>query len=109
MSSRKTWRYCGKSIFSRYFPLKPLRFSLIFVPERISKQDEHIFSQDEDDGQAFYIVDGRALGWSAKTTERQLAVRDLARPGSFMGGLACWVTPTPVISLKSVADTTCLL
>ena len=88
-------------------PLETLKIFAYLCTREKFKQGEHIFRQNEDDGQAFYIVDGKAR------LERQdngiaTEVRD-CETGEFLGGLTLLGETGRLFSLKSVTDTTCLV
>jgi CRP-like cAMP-binding protein len=88
-------------------PLETLKVFAYLCTREKFKQDEYIFDQDEDDGQAFYIINGQARlerQDSGKTTE----VRKY-QPGEFIGGLTLLGETRRLFSLKSVSDTTCLV
>ena len=88
-------------------PLETLKVFAYLCTREKFKQDETIFSQDEDDGQAFYIINGQAR------LERQEnggtnQVRDYST-GDFIGGLTLIGETKRLFSLKSVTETTCLV
>ena len=88
-------------------PLETLKVFAYLCTREKFKQDEYIFSQDEDDGQAFYIITGTALlerRDNAKTT----AVREY-KAGEFIGGLTLLGETKRLFSLKSATETTCLV
>ena len=88
-------------------PLETLKIFAYLCTREKFKQGEHIFRQNEDDGQAFYIVEGKAR------LERQdngtaTEVRD-CEVGEFLGGLTLLGETGRLFSLKSITDTTCLV
>jgi len=88
-------------------PLETLKVFAYLCTREKFKQDEYIFSQDEDDGQAFYIITGTALlerRDNAKTT----AVREY-KAGEFIGGLTLLGETRRLFSLKPDPETTCLV
>ena len=88
-------------------PLETLKiFAYLCTRERY-KQGEYIFRQDEDDGQAFYIIEGKAR-LERSDNEAAAAVRD-CEPGEFLGGLTLLGETGRLFSLQSIADTTCLV
>jgi len=88
-------------------PLETLKVFAYLCTREKFKHDEYIFSQDEDDGQAFYIITGTALlerRDNAKTT----AVREY-KAGEFIGGLTLLGETRRLFSLKPDPETTCLV
>ena len=97
---RQTYFFSG-------LPLETLKIFAYLCTREKFKQGEHIFHQNEDDGQAFYIVEGQARlvrEDNGKTTK----VRD-CESGEFLGGLTLLGDTGRLFSLKSVTDTTCLV
>jgi len=88
-------------------PLETLKIFAYLCTRENFRPGEYIFRQDEDDGQAFYIIDGKAMlerGINGETSE----VRD-CNAGEFLGGLTLLGEGSRLFSLKSVANTTCLV
>ena len=88
-------------------PLETLKVFAYLCTREKFKQDEYIFSQDEDDGQAFYLISGTALlerRDNAKTT----AVREY-KAGEFIGGLTLLGETRRLFSLKPDPETICLV
>ena len=97
---RQTYFFSG-------LPLETLKiFAYLCTRERF-KQGEHLFHQDEDDGQAFYIIDGRAR--LERTDNGKTIEIRYCETGEFLGGLTLLGETRRLFSLKSVADTTCLV
>jgi CRP-like cAMP-binding protein len=97
---RQTYFFSG-------LPLETLKIFAYLCTREKYKQGEHIFRQDEDDGQAFYIIEGRARlerTNNGNTTE----VRD-CETGEFLGGLTLLGETRRLFSLKSATETTCLV
>ena len=93
--------------FFSSLPLETLKIFAYLCTREKFRQGEHIFRQDEDDGQAFYIIEGQARlerTDNGTTTE----IRDL-KTGEFLGGLTLLGETRRLFSLKSVTDTTCLV
>jgi CRP-like cAMP-binding protein len=88
-------------------PLETLKIFAYLCTREKFKQGEHIFRQNEDDGQAFYIVEGKAR-LERKDNGVDAEIRD-CKPGEFMGGLTLLGETGRLFSLKSVSDTTCLV
>jgi CRP-like cAMP-binding protein len=96
-----------QTYFFSSLPLETLKIFAYLCTREKFRQGEHIFRQDEDDGQAFYIIEGRARlerADNGTTTE----IRDL-KTGEFLGGLTLLGETRRLFSLKSVMDTTCLV
>jgi len=88
-------------------PLETLKVFAYLCTREKFKQDEYIFSQDEDDGQAFYIINGQAR-LERQDNGKTAEVRKY-QPGEFIGGLTLLGETRRLFSLKSVSDTTCLV
>ena len=96
-----------QTYFFSSLPLETLKiFAYLCTRERF-RQGEHLFRQDEDDGQAFYIIEGQA---SLERTDNGTTteIRD-CKAGEFLGGLTLLGETRRLFSLKSVTDTTCLV
>ncbi len=97
---RQTYFFSG-------LPLETLKiFAYLCTRERFRK-GEYIFRQDEDDGQAFYIIDGQAR-LERKDNGKTIEIRD-CKTGEFLGGLTLLGETRRLFSLKSITDTTCLV
>jgi len=88
-------------------PLETLKIFAYLCTRENFKQGEHIFRQNEDDGQAFYIVKGKAR-LEREDNGDTTKLRD-CESGEFLGGLTLLGEAGRLFSLKSVADTTCLV
>ena len=88
-------------------PLETLKVFAYLCSREKFKQDEYIFSQDEDDGRAFYIINGQAQ-LERKDNGEATRVRDYTT-GEFIGGLTLLGETKRLYSLKSTTDTTCLV
>ena len=88
-------------------PLETLKvFAYLCTRERF-KPEEYIFNQDEDDGQAFYLIKGQAR------LERRIdgntnQIREYS-DGDFIGGLTLLGETKRLFALKAVTETTCLV
>ncbi len=96
-----------QTFFFSGLPLETLKIFAYLCTREKFKLGEHIFRQDEDDGQAFYIVDGKAR-LERKDYGETIKVRD-CETGEFLGGLTLLGETGRLFSLKSVTDTTCLV
>jgi CRP/FNR family cyclic AMP-dependent transcriptional regulator len=93
--------------FFSVLPLETLKIFAYLCTRENFKQGEHIFRQNEDDGQAFYIVDGKAR-LEREDNGNTTNMRD-CETGEFLGGLTLLGETGRLFSLKSVGDTTCLV
>ena len=97
---RQTYFFAG-------IPLEALKVFAYLCTREKFKQNEYLFQQGEDDGQAFYIIEGKAVlerdvGGEIKTFRSFTG-------GDFMGGLTLLGEMRRLFSLKATADTTCLI
>jgi CRP-like cAMP-binding protein len=97
---RQTYFFSG-------LPLETLKVFAYLCTREKFKQGEYLFRQFEDDGQAFYIIDGKA------TLEREVdsetkEIRD-CNAGEFLGGLTLLGETRRLFSLKAAQDTNCLI
>ncbi len=88
-------------------PLETLKIFAYLCTREKFKQGEHIFRQDEDDGQAFFIVEGKAR-LERKENGVPVEIRD-CQAGEFLGGLTLLGETGRLFSLRSVTETTCLV
>jgi CRP-like cAMP-binding protein len=88
-------------------PLETLKVFAYLCTREKFKQDETIFSQDEDDGQAFYIINGQARLERRENGDTN-QVREY-NTGEFIGGLTLLGQTKRLFSLISVTETTCLV
>ncbi len=88
-------------------PLETLKIFAYLCTREKFKQGEYIFRQGEDDGQAFYIVDGKAR-LERHYNDTAMEVR-VCETGEFLGGLTLLGETGRLFSLQSIADTTCLV
>ncbi len=75
---RQTYFFSG-------LPIETLKIFAYLCTREKNRQGDHIFRQDEDDGQAFYIIDGRARLERADNG-KTIEIRD-CETGEFLGGL----------------------
>ncbi len=97
---RQTYFFSG-------LPLETLKIFAYLCTREKFKDGEHIFRQDEDDGQAFYIIEGQAR-LERTDNGKTFDIRD-CQTGEFIGGLTLLGETRRLFSLKSVTDTTCLV
>jgi len=97
---RQTYFFSG-------IPLEALRVFAYLCTREKFKAGEYLFRQGEDDGQAFYIIEGKAV--LEREEERgQKSVRN-CESGEFLGGLTLVAEMRRLFSLKAAEDTTCLI
>jgi CRP/FNR family cyclic AMP-dependent transcriptional regulator len=97
---RQTYFFSG-------LPLETLKIFAYLCTREKFRQGEFIFRQDEDDGQAFYIINGKA-GLERRGNGETTEVRE-CKAGEFIGGLTLLGETSRLFSLKAVTDTTCLV
>ncbi|MEJ2166369.1 MAG: cyclic nucleotide-binding domain-containing protein [Desulfobacterales bacterium] len=97
---RQTYFFSG-------LPLETLKIFAYLCTREKFKPGENIFRQDEDDGQAFYIIEGKAR-LERRNNGETSEVRN-CEPGEFLGGLTLLGDTGRLFTLKSVAETTCLV
>jgi CRP-like cAMP-binding protein len=97
---RQTYFFSG-------LPLETLKIFAYLCAREVFRQGEYIFHQDEDDGRAFYIIDGQAR-LERDDNGNKIEIRDF-KTGDFLGGLTLLGETRRLFSLKSVTDTTCLV
>jgi CRP-like cAMP-binding protein len=97
---RQTYFFSG-------IPLEALKvFAYLCTRERY-KAGEYLFRQGEDDGQAFYLIEGKAVLEYEQDSEI-LVMREIGS-GEFLGGLTLVGEMRRLFSLKAAEDTTCLI
>ena len=96
-----------QTYFFSSLPLETLKIFAYLCTREKFRQGEYLFRQDEDDGQAFYFIEGRAI-LERTDNETKTEIRD-CKTGEFLGGLTLLGETRRLFSLKSVTDTTCLV
>ena len=97
---RQTYFFSG-------LPLETLKiFAYLCIREKF-KKNEYIFEQHEDDGRAYYIIDGKA-SLQREDNGKAKDIRDCT-VGEFIGGLSLLGDLRRLFSLKAAEDTTCLV
>jgi CRP-like cAMP-binding protein len=97
---RQTYFFSG-------LPLETLKVFAYLCKREKFKEGEHIFRQDEDDGQALYVIDGIAR--LERQNNGEIAAIRECKAGEFIGGLTLLGERRRLFSLKAVEDTTCLV
>jgi len=88
-------------------PIESLKVFTYLCTRETFKEGDYIFSQDDDDGQAVYIVSGTAR-LVRTDDDSELVIRDYEKD-VFLGGMALLGTMRRLFSLKAVTDVTCLV
>jgi len=104
---RKNLEILRQTYFFSGLPLETLKIFAYLCTRENFKQGEYIFRQDEDDGQAFYIISGKT-GLKRKDNGETSEIRD-CETGEFLGGLTLLGETRRLFSLKAITDTTCLV
>lgn len=96
-----------QTYFFSVLPLETLKIFAYLCSREKFKQGEYLFRQHEDDGQAFYIISGKAL----LEREDSSSVKEIreCHSGEFIGGLTLLGEARRLFSLKAVEDTICLV
>lgn len=93
--------------FFSALPLQALKvFAYLFVRE-IFRPGDHLFHQDDNDGQAFYIILGTAE--VVREDERGASILGKCGEGEFLGGLALLGDMRRLFSVRAQTDMTCLV
>ena len=93
--------------FFSSIPLEKLKIFAYICTRETFKQDEYIFKQGEDDGQAFYILSGKTrLIHTDENGDEE--IRDY-ETGEFLGGITLLSDTLRFFSLKALEETTCLI
>jgi len=93
--------------FFSAFPLESHKLFAYLCTRETFKPGDNLFSQDDDDGRAFYIVDGTAQVLRTDDGEERI-IRECGH-GEFIGGLALLGTMNRLFSLQAATDMTCLV
>ena len=88
-------------------PLETLKVLAYLCTTETFKQGDYLFNQGEDDGQAFYIIRGKAELFHTSKTKKE-GIRECAE-GSFIGGLTLMGSMRRLFSLKAITEVTCLI
>jgi CRP/FNR family cyclic AMP-dependent transcriptional regulator len=97
---RQTYFFSG-------LPLETLKIFAYLCTREKFKQGEYIFRQNEDDGQAFYIISGKAV----LERENNSSIKEIreCHSGEFFGGLTLLGEARRLFSLRALEDTICLV
>ncbi len=93
--------------FFSKLPIEKLKILTYLCTRTSYKKGDFLFKQDDDDGQAFYIIQGTTL-LMHKYLDREISIREYGQ-GSFLGGIAVLGTSRRIYSLKALDDVVCLV
>jgi CRP/FNR family transcriptional regulator, cyclic AMP receptor protein len=96
----------GIDFFAR-IPLDGLKILAYLCTRETYKPGDILFSQGDDDGQAFYLITGKAK-LSYKNENGQQVVRDVEK-GDFLGRLVLLGSMPRLFTLTAETETTCLV
>jgi len=99
--------FLRQTYFFSGIPLEALKVFAYLCAREKFKAGEYLFRQGEDDGQAFYVIEGKAVLEYKNNGETKI-IRDCEN-GDFLGGLTLVGEMRRLFSLKAAADTTCLI
>ena len=97
---RQTYFFSG-------LPLESLKVFAYLCTRETFRSGDYLFRQDEDDGQAFYLVSGRlCVERTEKGKTRELRTFEA---GQFIGGLTLLGETRRLYSLRAAADAVCIV
>jgi len=99
--------FLRQTYFFSGIPLETLKVFAYLCTREKFKAGEFLFRQGEDDGQAFYIIEGKAVLEYERNGDTTI-IRD-CDTGEFLGGLTLVGGMRRLFSLKASQDTTCLI
>ena len=99
--------FLRQTYFFSGIPLETLKVFAYLCTREKFKAGEYLFRQGEDDGQAFCIIEGKAVLEYERNGDTTI-VRDCDQ-GEFLGGLTLMGDMRRLFSLKASTDTTCLI
>jgi len=88
-------------------PLETLKVLAYLCTAEAFKPGDYLFNQEEDDGHAFYIIQGKAELMHTGETEEE-GIREYAE-GSFIGGFTLMGSMRRLFSLKALTSVSCLI
>lgn len=89
------------------FPIEKLKVMAYLCSREDYGPGDLLFSQDEDDGKAFFVISGEVVLVREKDGETNEVQRFGA--GEFLGGLALLGSMRRLFSLKAAGETSCLV
>jgi CRP-like cAMP-binding protein len=99
--------FLRQTYFFSGIPLEALKVFAYLCTREKFKAGEYLFRQGEDDGQAFYVIEGNAVLEYENNGDTQ-RIRD-CKNGEFLGGLTLVGEMRRLFSLKAETDTICLI
>ncbi len=99
--------YLRENAFFSSLPLENLKLFAYLFLRQLYQQGDLLFSQSEDDGQAFSIISGTAE--RIRTDGDRSRVLGEYGPGDFIGGLALLGKTPRLFSLQAKTDLICLV
>ena len=99
--------FLRQTYFFSGIPLEALKVFAYLCTRDKFKTGEYLFRQRENDGQAFYIIEGKAVLEYEQNGETNI-IRDVGS-GEFLGGLTLVGEMRRLFSLKAAEDITCLI
>ena len=88
-------------------PIETVKVFTYLCSREVYKKGDHIFSQDDDDGQAIYILSG-AASLIREEAENRTIIRSYKKD-AFLGALALLGPMRRLFSLQAETDVTCLV
>ncbi len=88
-------------------PLESLKVFAYLCAREKFKQGEYLIRQGEDDGQAFYVIEGQAKLEREEGGSVQ-SVREI-EAGEFIGGMSLMGSMQRLYSVRAETETTCLI
>ena len=93
--------------FFSELPLDVLKVLAYLCKRENFRTGDYLFRQKDDDGQAFYVICGRAQ-LEYQDEKKAITIRDI-EDGMFLGSLALLGKAPRLFSLKAVTEMTCLI
>ncbi len=93
--------------FFSELPLEMLKVLAYLGVHENFQAGDYLFRQNDDDGQAFYIISGEARVLYGEV-DQTMVMRDFT-PGTFFGGQALLANSRRLFSLQARTDMTCLI
>ena len=99
--------FLRQTYFFSGIPLEALKVFAYLCTREKFKAGEYLFRQGEDDGQAFYVIEGKAV--LEYESNGDINIIRGCEIGEFLGGLSLVGEMRRLFSLKAESDTTCLI
>ena len=88
-------------------PLESLKVFAYLCTREKFKPGEYLIHQGEDDGQAFYVIEGQAM-LERESGDKVQSVREI-EAGEFIGGMSLMGSMQRLYSIRAETETTCLI